>query len=1113
MRAQHQGSAINIMKTPQLLTTSVLVAGLLAAAAQFQARAGFVQNPSFEANYNETWPHYGPADMWTGASGVNDDSGPFHNSVSDIPDQLRVGFKQGAGTVSQEVTGLTPGKQYWLQFWYDARDSSIKVDITASFNGVDIDKVVNVQPAHLKNLPYYFASFPFTPDVDTGTLAFTVAVTGDSTALFDGVNIVQRDAGNVTVANPSFEASGDIMVDGFPTDGITTTAIAGWEVSGTYGINKTDGSQPYANNGTPPEQDHVAVLGDAGSFSQTVSGITPGKPYQISFAYNAQSGTTPHLQVKVGDAVVYEENVTAVGGANPYRTKTVEFTATDFSARITFAQTGTGVLLLDDVKVLGEAATPLPPLAISPAVAEISPGDQVTLTVTVPNVLLITRSLDIKLRSLTPAVARIVGADSDGIITLHFEKGGESSKTFVMEGLARGSAVLDVVDSATLKVVETSTIWVVTSFVKNPSFESAPAPGGVGYGEILGWTGGSGVNAAGGPFLDNGAIPDRLQVGFIQGSKSLSQNISGLNPGQTYWLQFFYNARAYGTGWTLDLSVKFAGQELAKISNIQAAGTDATVPFWFTNLVFTPTGSSGLLEFVTTAQGDATLLLDGITIVERDPVDIVVQNPSFEASGTIFPGVGYMQGTPMAGWSFSGSGYGVNVPGRDPWFSDNGVNPDQQTVLFLQNAGSVSQTIGGLTAGKNYTIVIWANPRNCCTPPNNTTLRVSVDDNPVFEELLAPVGNPNPYSVRQINFTAAGSEAVLKIEHAPEAGDYTIVVDNIRIVPEGKVPPIILTHPQSSTQLLVGDNVTLTGSAMGTAPLSYQWQFNGADLPGKTSETLDLTGLTAQQSGEYRLLVRNSVSTKLSRPAVIKVHEKVPGAFNTGVLADGSLAQGGAVDLHYKLVDNPNDPTSNKAYVIVYPPDTWAPSTETAQWVGPAADPQAEPMPEVGFYRYRLSFDLTGYDPANVFVSGHVACAQGLDDIYLNGQIIPGYRNASQPATLAPFSITSGFKAGVNDLDFRVYVTSTRQPAGLMVSDLRIGAQIQTVTAKLTAQLKGGQVTIAWPAAVSGYVLQSSSQVTAGWADDSTAAVQQGGEWVVNVPITAGSKFYRLIKR
>lgn len=170
---------------------------------------------------------------------------------------------------------------------------------------------------------------------------------------------------------------------------------------------------------------------------------------------------------------------------------------------------------------------------------------------------------------------------------------------------------------------------------------------------------------------------------------------------------------------------------------------------------------------------------------------------------------------------------------------------------------------------------------------------------------------------------------------------------------------------------------------------------------------------------------------------------------------------------------------------------------------------------DVGFYRYRLSFDLTGYDPATAFVSGSVACAQGLDDIYLNGQIYSGYRNGSQPATLAPFLLTSGFKSGVNTLDFRVYVTSAPQPAGLLVTDLKIGAQVagssQTVQLGVTA--KAGQFTISWPTSASGFVLQSSKQVNSGWADDGTAPVQSGDQWTVSTSSTSGNKYYRLIKR
>ncbi len=1086
--------------------TVVSAVGLSAGALTMLAQT-LVQNPSFEANYNETWPHYSAIDMWSGGSGVNDNSGPFHNTGTPVPDQTRIGFKQGGGVVSQDIFGLTPGQQYWVQFFYDARLGSQKVDIAVSFNDVELGKVVNVQPARNRGLPYYFASFPFTPETDTGPLKFTVAVTGDSTALFDGVTIVPRDAGNVVIANPSFEASGDV-----PDPGTLTTGPAGWTGTGVFGINRADGSGFYANNGVPPDQDHVAFLNDVSALTQSVSGLVPGKPYQLSFAYNASSGATARLQVKAGDAVVFDENVSAVGASNPYRTRTVSFNATDFNAVLSFAQTTAGdrTVLLDDIRLVGESAQPLPPLSIAPGVAEISPGQTFDVAVTVPAELLAARAVDLKFRNLTPAVASLVGADSDGIVTLHFDKNGTTTQSLQVTGHLRGSSLLEVVESAGLKVTDTLVTWVVTSFVKNASFESAAAPPGIGAGAILGWSGGTGVNGTGQPFWDNGTLPDRSQVAVLQGANNLSQTVTGLNPGEGYWLQFFYNARNCCGTPNLDLSVRFAGAELTKITGIQPVGEG--VPFNFANVKFTPTASSGLLEFVTTVSGDATLLLDSVNIVQRDAIDLVVQNPSFEGSGTIINGVGYMMGTPMAGWAFAGSGYGINVPGRDP-FTDNGVNPDQDTVLFMQNAGGVTQTLTGLTAGRNYTALLWVNARNCCGGAIETTVRVSVDDNPVLEEPIQPVGGANPYLVREVNFTANGTEAVLKIEHAPEAGaDRSMVVDNVRVLPAGQIPPIILTQPQGAARVLRGDDITLSVEAMGAAPLSYQWKLNGTDLTGQTASTLALNDVTPAQSGSYTVVVRNAHGSKASRAAMVKVHERVGGAFATGVNASGALLDYGAVDPHYTLVENPNDASSTKAYVVANPGANWVLGTETAQWIGPVIDPQAEPMPAVGFYKYRLSFDLTGFDPANTFVSGSTAADEGIHDIYINGALVPGFRRAGAAGSFAPFVISTGFKAGVNTLDFTVFSTSAPRPTGLIVDGLVIGSQTMTVAPSLAVALQGGQVQVSWPNSVTGYSLQSSTQVNTGWANDPAPAIDQGGRWVVTVAPAGTGKYYRLIK-
>ena len=78
------------MNRTRLLLAASLGAGLAAVSARGDA---FVRNPSFESNYNETWPHYSPVDEWPGASGVNDGTGPFHNTGTPVPDRDRIGFK------------------------------------------------------------------------------------------------------------------------------------------------------------------------------------------------------------------------------------------------------------------------------------------------------------------------------------------------------------------------------------------------------------------------------------------------------------------------------------------------------------------------------------------------------------------------------------------------------------------------------------------------------------------------------------------------------------------------------------------------------------------------------------------------------------------------------------------------------------------------------------------------------------------------------------------------------------------------------------------------------------------------------------------------------------
>src|SRR5205823_10889588 len=102
-------------------------------------------------------------------------------------------------------------------------------------------------------------------------------------------------------------------------------------------------------------------------------------------------------------------------------------------------------------------------------------------------------------------------------------------------------------------------------------------------------------------------------------SGTISQQIFGLTPGRKYWLQFLYNVRNC-CGGTNDLTVRFDGKNLVTVPQITPVLEQNS--YYFQHLELSPTNATGLLEFVATASGDATLLLDAITIVQRDAGEI-----------------------------------------------------------------------------------------------------------------------------------------------------------------------------------------------------------------------------------------------------------------------------------------------------------------------------------------------------------------------------------------------------------------------------------------------------------------------------------------------------------
>ncbi len=88
-------------------------------------------------------------------------------------------------------------------------------------------------------------------------------------------------------------------------------------------------------------------------------------------------------------------------------------------------------------------------------------------------------------------------------------------------------------------------------------------------------------------------------------------------------------------------------------------------------------------------------------------------------------------------------------------------------------------------------------------------------------------------------------------------------------------PPQIVAPPASKT-VAPGATVTLTVLA-GGGSLTYQWQKNGADIPGQVSDALTITGFTAGDEADYTVVVTNASGSTPSAAARLSLDSDFDG--------------------------------------------------------------------------------------------------------------------------------------------------------------------------------------------------------------------------------------------
>ena len=138
-----------------------------------------------------------------------------------------------------------------------------------------------------------------------------------------------------------------------------------------------------------------------------------------------------------------------------------------------------------------------------------------------------------------------------------------------------------------------------------------------------------------------------------------------------------------------------------------------------------------------------------------------------------------------------------------------------------------------------------------------------------------------------------------------DAGDYSVRVSNSAgnvtsnnatlTVNQAVVAPQITGQPQNLSVTegqLASFGVTVTG----TAPLSYQWQKDGVNIPGATSNSYTINGASFIDAGAYRVIVSSSGGSVTSNQADLTVTQNAQSPQITGHPQSLTVTEGQAAN-------------------------------------------------------------------------------------------------------------------------------------------------------------------------------------------------------------------------
>ncbi len=696
-----------------------------------------------------------------------------------------------------------------------------------------------------------------------------------------------------TIPNPSFEADAFTVWPGYISGNVP---ITGWlsNFESSQGINPAPTS-PFADNGVVPQGSNVAFIqsnSNDSSLETTISGLTAGQTYQLSFRANARNGNVAWLNLLVDGTMLLSANVSSVGGTNPYRTVTTLFTATATTAALTVKNVagGDNTLLIDDFSVVAAAN----PWSYAQWFDDATSGLDSTYVYT--HAYNFGSGASFLLNGVpftgagggNPAVAgKLALGGFDGVFGNDGNNLADGSRAlandFIYNGFPGTVTLSGLTPGQSYQLSLFSVGW------EGPGVRAITFSGG-----------GQNLSVDQDTFDNNNGI--RVDYNYVADSAGTATIQTKPLQGASFHLYGLANRGVVVSPTPVVTyqpqgKLAFTGQTVTFVGS--AAGAAPIGYKWYRNGVEIAGATSSTLEIPLTSaatqagfytfratNGAGTILSNAAFLEVYEPVVGAAFNTGMDAGG-----LALVSGDVDPHYAIVDNPDNVDVPDafvQDPFAFPIVAGPwlaNSETSLWI---GPRQNTAGA--AGPDPTYYIYRTTLDLTgkgtsgllsggfAADNGVTLKIN-DVAPAGVAVNSNFGAYTPISVWTESLPAGTLTSGLNnldFRVVNNGAGYTgLKVDGLTysVVPAG-IAPVVVTQPVGGS-IISGTTVTLNTHAYGTASLAYQWTRNGANLPGATGTSYTISSFGSAQNGDYAVRVTNPHGTVTSNVAAL-VASNVP---------------------------------------------------------------------------------------------------------------------------------------------------------------------------------------------------------------------------------------------